>query len=113
MISRRQKRQSGVVSLSAAAAFYRTARVVAQVTGVPFNDIVMNAGPGTMRRPPVRFARAAALYLTVTAQNVRQMRLARALKRDRRFLVKYVQRIEDDRDIPAIDELLTRMEAML
>jgi len=110
---RRQKRRGLVPTISALAAFHRCAHVVADVTGVPFRDIAGNAGPGTMRRPPVRFARAAALYLTVTSGDVRQGRLARALGRPRCKLVLHVQRIENDRDIPAIDALLARMEAML
>lgn len=102
-----------VATVSALAAFHRVAIVVAGATGVPFCDIVGNAGPGTMRRPKVRFARAAALYLTVTCGNVRQMRLARALGRDRAKVVRHVQTIEDGRDAPALDALMARLEAML
>ena len=113
MQSRRHRRSSGAVTLSAKAAFLRVAAVVAAVTGVPYRDIVEKAGPGTMRRPNVRFARTAAIYLTVTVKNVRQMRLARALQRHRHRIVFACHAIEEARDQPSLDELLSRMEEML
>ena len=113
MSDRRQRRISGQPSLSALAAFHRVARVVADVTGVPFRDIVANAGPGTMRRPAVRFARCTAIYLTVVHCNVQRQRLARSLGRVRRRIQDACALIEERRDSPDVDALIARMEAML
>lgn len=112
-MNRHQRKLSKQASLSALGAFLRAGKVAAAVTGVPLADVVGNAGPGTMRRAPVRFARSAAIYLAVTALDVRQMRLARAIGRPRIRIVKACHHIEDARDRPEIDALLDRMERMI
>lgn len=106
----RELRRSAV---AARGKFMAVAAIVAGVTGVPLREIAGAAGPGTMRRPEQRFARQAALYLTVTALDVRMGALARALGRPRIRIRAAVQAAEDARDEAAIDALYERMERML
>lgn len=107
---RRQLRWS---TAGARGAFLRVAAVVAAATGVAFNDIVLSTGPGTMRRARVRFARQAALYLTVTFLDVRAGTLARALGRPRWRISSACHAAEDARDRADVDALYARLEAML
>lgn len=98
------------------AAFMRCAAIVAQTTGVSMRDIVSPLRPGRPRRSsgsPQAFARRAAVYLTVAGLNVRQGTLARALGRHRRRILDDMTQIETMRDLPGIDSLFDRMEAML
>jgi len=100
----------------ARAAFLRVAGVVAQATGIAFGDIVIPDRPGRPNRrlrSPAGFARHLAIYLTVTGANVRQGPLGRVSGRPRRSVLRSCHMIEDMRDDPSIDELVTRLEAML
>lgn len=94
-------------------AYLRVAQLVAAVTDVPFGTIVARAGPGTMRRRDVRFARQATLYLTVTNCNVTMGALARALGRPRNRIRHAVQAAEDAREAAAVDAIYARLEEML
>ena len=109
----RARRQLRHGAATARSAFLRVAAVVAEVTGVPLSTVAGNCGPGTMRRREVRFARQAAVYLTVTALDVRMGALARALGRPRIRVRHAVQAAEDAREEKAVDEIYARLEAML
>lgn len=97
----------------ARAAYLRVARIVAEQTGIGFADIIQPARAGTCRRRPLRFARQAAIYLTVTQCDVRQGTLARALRRPRVRIVMHCRSAEDARDDLAIDGLFARIEALI
>lgn len=99
--------------MGARAAFLRVARLVAHITDVPEAEILMRPPSGRQWRIDRAFARRAAFYLTVIALDIPAARLARALGRPRWSVSKAVQKAELERDDPAIDELLTRMETML
>lgn len=100
----------------ARAAFLRVAAIVSSTTGVSIADIIerqRTGRPSRRRGHPKSFARLAAVYLTVTACNVRQGTLARMLERPRVRILFDVRAIEDLRDDQGVDTLFERMEAML
>lgn len=113
MRGRRKRLETRRDTAGARAAWLRAARVVSEVTGVPFGLVVAPAGPGQMRRRTLRFARQAAIYLAVTGCNVRQADLARALGRPRVRILWACRAAESARDLAEIDLLFARMEAML
>lgn len=113
MRGRRRRLEIGYQSAGARAAYLRVAQLVAEATGVAFADIVRRYGPGRGRLPRLRFAREATIYLTVVACDVPQGRLARALERPRVRILSACRRAEDARDLPKIDALFERLEAML
>lgn len=113
MRGRRHKFALNHATAGARGAYLRVAAIVADATGVPFGDIVKKTGPGTMRRAPVRFARQATLYLTVTKLDVRMASLARAIGRPRVRILWACRAAEDSRDDRDIDQLFERIEAML
>lgn len=113
MRGRRQKLEIGRNTAGARAAYLRAAQIVSQVTGVAFGDVIAPATAGKMRRRTIRFARQAAIYLAVTGCNVRQAHLARALQRPRVRILWACREAEDARDRAEIDQLYSRMEAML
>lgn len=109
----RQRKTRSAGAARALACFLAAADCVAAVTGVPAAAIrgKVRAGQGRERR--LRFARQAALYLTVTRFDVPAAVLARALDRPKWRVSSACQRAEEARDEPAIEALFNRMEAML
>ncbi|MEP1127429.1 MAG: hypothetical protein ABJG79_04040 [Nitratireductor sp.] len=109
----RQRRRQAAGAARALAAFLRVAATLEAVTGVPAAVIAGPVRAGQGRRRPVRFARQAALYLTVTVYDVPASVLARALERPRWRVSCACQRAELARDEPAVEALYTRIERML
>jgi len=67
----------------------------------------------TRRSPEAAFARQAAMYLTHVVFEMSLARVADAFGRDRTTAAHACHRIEDERDDPAFDELMERLEAVL
>ncbi len=116
MWSRRARRERNCDMTRARARYMRAVTVVASVTGLAEDDITGRQHGSRPRRPrssPIGFARLVTIYLAVVALDARRSALARTLGRPRKAVSDACRVIEDARDRPAIDDLLTRLEAML
>lgn len=100
-------------TVRALAAFLAAAAAVAAVTGVPAAAIRGKVGAGQGRERRLRFARQAALYLTVTRFDIPAAVLARALERPKWRVSAACQAAEAARDESAIEALFSRLEEML
>lgn len=67
----------------------------------------------TRGKAQVAAARHLAIYLSHVALGRDLTRLSRAFRRDRASLRHAIRRIEDERDDPAFDQRLSRIEAIL
>jgi chromosomal replication initiation ATPase DnaA len=82
---------------------------VAHVTGVAFKDLCAS----TRKRPKAAFARQIAMYLCHVVFAMSLSDVARTFGRDPSTVAHAFRRIEELRDDPEIDRMLTWLEAML
>ena len=81
-------------------------RMVALAFGVPTRELCAT----TRRRAPVAFARQVAMYLTHIAYSMPLAHVGAAFGRDRTTASHACRLVEDRRDDPCLDSLLTALE---
>lgn len=81
-------------------------QMVALAFGVPSEELCA----ATRRRAPVAFARQVAMYLAHVAYSMPLAQVGAAFGRDRTTASHACQLVEDRRDDPRLDDLLTALE---
>ncbi|MCE7026409.1 hypothetical protein [Jiella avicenniae] len=91
-------------------AYLVAAGIAAELCRVEVDDVIARGTPGTFRRRRVRTARALALYLAHTGANLSIARVSRASGRTKQRVSFLCHLIEDRRDEPAFEVLVSRAE---